>query len=301
VSVDSTAADVNRREVAVGTTATLQDRAIPVRRLDVDFDAIQPRRHLIEDDKFQSHLLAALSAVFPVGEDFFVDAVKAYRRDVADHPRLRPLVKGFIGQESMHGREHRELNERLAQLGYPTAAIERGIGVVLALLKQQPRSMQLSVTAAAEHLTATIAHTILVDEGMRELFAENPELGSLLEWHAVEELEHKDVAFDLLAEVDGRYAVRAAGMAVAAATLGAYVVAAVAVSMATDRRRIRPREVPRLLHNLRRQQLLSARTLARSVRYLRPGFHPNDDDTEPLLEAARAAIAGYTSAGLAAS
>jgi predicted metal-dependent hydrolase len=285
----------------VGATAPTQARAIPVRRLDVDFDAIQPRRHLIEDDKFQSHLLAALSAVFPIGEDFFVDSVKAYRRDVADDERLRPLVKGFIGQESMHGREHRALNERLAELGYPTAAIERGIAVVLGLLKQQPRAMQLSVTAAAEHLTATMAHTILVDPGMRELFEENPQLGALLEWHAVEELEHKDVAFDLLHEVDGRYVVRAAGMVVTAATLGAYVVAAIAVSMATDRRRIRPREVPRMVRNLRNTQLLSTRSLARIVGYLRPGFHPNDDDTTTLLEEHRAAIAGYTAAGLVAS
>lgn len=285
----------------MSTAATIPNRAIPVRRLDVDFGAIQPRRHLIEDDKFQSHVLATLSAVFPIGEDFFVDAVKAYRKDIAHHERLRPLVKGFIGQESMHGREHRDLNERLEELGYPTAAIERGIAAVLTLLKTQPRSMQLAVTAAAEHLTATIAHTILVDGGMQALFDENPQLGALLEWHAVEELEHKDVAFDLLAEVDGRYVVRAAGMVVTAATLGVYVAASVAVAMAADRRRIRPREVPRLVRNFRRQQMLSLTTLARSVRYLRPGFHPNDDDTTALLEAHRVAIVGYTSAGLVAS
>jgi predicted metal-dependent hydrolase len=286
---------------AVATAATATDRTIPVRRLEVDFASIQPRRHLIEDDKFQSHLLATLSAVFPIGEDFFVDSVKAYREDVADDPRLRPLVKGFIGQESMHGREHRELNRRLQELGYPTDAIERGIGVVLWMLKRQPRSMQLAVTAAAEHLTATAAHTILVDQGMRQLFTENPELGALLDWHAVEELEHKDVAFDLLAEVDGRYVVRAAGMAVAAGTLGAYVVAAVAASIVTDRRRVRPSELPRMVRNFRRGDLLSIRSIVRIARYLQPGFHPNDDDTAALLAARRDAIAGYTSTRLAAS
>jgi predicted metal-dependent hydrolase len=95
--------------------------------------------------------------------------------------------------------------------------------------------------------------------------------------------------------------VRAAGMAVSAAALGGYVVAAIALSMATDRRRIRPREVPRVLHNLRRSQMLSTRSLLRAARYLRPGFHPNDDDTDALLEQHRAAIAGYTSAGSLAS
>ena len=283
------------------TEAAPVERAIPVRRLDVDFATIAPRRHLIEDDKFQSHLLAALSAVFPIGEDFFVDSVKAYRKDIASDDRLRPLVKGFIGQESMHGREHRDLNERLEELGYPTAAIERGIGVVLAAIRQQPRVMQLSVTAAAEHITSVLAHTILADEGLSHVLDDNPELTALLRWHAVEELEHKDVAFDLLAEVDGRYAVRAAGMVLATVALGGYVVAAIATSMATDRRRIRPRELPRVLGNLRRSQMLSIRSLQRGARYLRPGFHPNDDDTTALLEQHRAEIEGYTKASLAAS
>lgn len=288
-------------ETRMSTTAAAPARAIPVRRLDVDFAAIAPHRHLIEDDKFQSHLLAALSAVFPIGEDFFVDSVKAYRKDIASDERLRPLVKGFIGQESMHGREHRELNERLEELGYPTAAIERGIGVVLGMLKRQPRAMQLSVTAAAEHITSTLAHTILVDQALQRLLAQNPEVGSLLEWHAVEELEHKDVAFDLLAEVDGRYAVRAAGMVLATVALGGYVVAAIAASMATDRRRIRPRELPTVVRNLRRSQMLSAKSLLRGARYLRPGFHPNDDDTAELLARHRAAIESYTSTSLASA
>lgn len=285
----------------MSSTEVAPTRAIPVRRLDVDFAGIAPRRHLIEDDKFQSHLLAALSAVFPIGEDFFVDSVKAYRKDIAQDERLRPLVKGFIGQESMHGREHRELNERLEELGYPTAAIERGIGVVLDGLRRQPRSLQLSVTAAAEHITSTLAHTILVDEALQRLLAQNPEVGSLLEWHAVEELEHKDVAFDLLAEVDGRYAVRAAGAVLATVALGGYVVVAIAASIATDRRRIRPREIPTIVRNLRRSQMLSATSLLRGVRYLRPGFHPNDDDTTELLARHRATIAGYTSSSLASA
>lgn len=41
-------------------------------------------------------------------------------RDHLTDPQLLEDVDGFIGQESMHGREHRAFNDRLAELGYPT-------------------------------------------------------------------------------------------------------------------------------------------------------------------------------------
>ena len=81
-----------------------------------------PRHFAADGDIVTSHVLAVLSSVFPDGEDYFVRSVKAVRDRITD-PRLRENVEGFIGQESMHGREHRALNERLAELGYPTRAI----------------------------------------------------------------------------------------------------------------------------------------------------------------------------------
>src|SRR5207244_1931814 len=68
------------------------------------------------------HILAVLSGVFPDGEDYFVRSVAAVRDEISD-PDLCRDVDGFIGQEEMHGREHRTLNDRLAELGYPSKAI----------------------------------------------------------------------------------------------------------------------------------------------------------------------------------
>ncbi len=101
------------------------DRKVPTRRISFE-ESLQdlPQHFAADGDLILSHLAAALSSVFPDGEDFFVRSVRHYRDQITD-PELKRQVAGFIGQEAMHGREHRALNDRLAELGYPTKRFER--------------------------------------------------------------------------------------------------------------------------------------------------------------------------------
>lgn len=79
-------------------------------------------RHFVSSDIMMSYLLAMTSATFPEGEHLFVRSV----RRCCD-PDLLARVRGFIGQETTHGREHRNNNNRLRELGYPTNQIvQRG-------------------------------------------------------------------------------------------------------------------------------------------------------------------------------
>ncbi len=81
-------------------------------------------KHFAQDgDLIASHVIVALSSVFPDGEDYFVRSVRHYRDRVTD-PALKRQVAGFIGQEAVHGREHRVFNDRLDELGYPTKEYE---------------------------------------------------------------------------------------------------------------------------------------------------------------------------------
>ena len=81
-------------------------------------------RHFTQDgDLISGHVIAALSSVFPDGEDYFVRSVRHFRDRITD-PALKRQVAGFIGQEAVHGREHRVFNDRLAELGYPTKHYE---------------------------------------------------------------------------------------------------------------------------------------------------------------------------------
>ena len=99
-----------------------------------------------------SHAVAVLSAMFPNGEDFFVQSVRHYR-DRLDDPRLRKQVNQFVGQESMHGRVHRDLNQRLAELGFQPRLVDQGVKIMFNRLGATllPPSVQLAVTAALEH------------------------------------------------------------------------------------------------------------------------------------------------------
>src|SRR5262249_7481203 len=128
-----------------------------------------PRHFAGGGDLIFSHLAAAFSAVFPDGEAFFVRSVRSFRDHVTD-TLLARQVTGFIGQESMHGREHRRFNDRLGALGYPTKRYERITHGYLAIRERvfTPRA-NLAATAALEHFTATLAELLLTSAETREL------------------------------------------------------------------------------------------------------------------------------------
>src|SRR4051812_7526993 len=133
-------------------------RKVPTRRISFE-EALQsiPKHFAGDGDLVASHVTAGLSGVFPDGEDFFVRSVRQFRDQITD-PELKRQVAGFIGQEAMHGREHRAFNERLAELGYPTKQVEKFTRLGLAFReKVAPPKANLAATAALEHFTATLA------------------------------------------------------------------------------------------------------------------------------------------------
>src|SRR6478752_4955478 len=180
------------------------DRKIPTRR--ISFEDV-PRHFAADGDLIASHVAASLSAVFPDGEDFFVRSVRTFRDQITD-PELKRQVAGFIGQEAVHGREHRAFNDRLDQLGYPTKRFERFTKQGLAIRERllSPTS-NLAATAALEHFTATLAELVLSSEETRSLFGHDA-VKNLFLWHALEESEHKAVAFDVYKAAGGSERVR---------------------------------------------------------------------------------------------
>lgn len=179
-----------------------------VRRMKFGFGA-QPdaNRYFADGSMVFSHLVAILSAIFPPGEEIFVRSVRRYV-DVIDDSGLKTRVIGFIGQEKTHGLQHRELNGQLTAMGYPTAWFEYLLGGTERMEKfldrQYPdpgrlvklRHFFLGFTVAAEHFTAVWAENILKSPEIQAMMYD-PEIKHLLNWHALEELEHKSVAFDV--------------------------------------------------------------------------------------------------------
>ncbi|MBJ8344692.1 metal-dependent hydrolase [Antrihabitans sp. YC2-6] len=269
--------------------ASLSNSAPPkVRRMRFRFGDPEPiKKYFIEDDFVMSHLIALLSGSFPPGEESFIRSVRRFAGEITD-PVLKKRVAGFIGQEAVHGQQHRELNQQLVELGYPLvrllafepdSRIER---LVVRLENVLPRAVHLAFTAAAEHYTATMAVKILADEDLRAIPGD-PEIWNLLDWHAYEELEHKSVAFDVFRATGGSERTRIATMAFLYYAMIPFLTAAVLVSIATDPAAWRPIKVARQTIGLFRGPLL--RGLMPELRvYMKRGFHPDDVDTSALLE-----------------
>ena len=134
----------------------------------------------------------ALSTTFPRGEAFFVESVRAFRKGAP--PRLAAEIKAFTTQEAIHSREHDAFNKRAEQSGYALHKLEAQVEKRLAVTRSKPPIVSLAATMALEHFTAILAHELLADP--RHLDGADKETADLWRWHAVEEIEHKGVAYD---------------------------------------------------------------------------------------------------------
>ncbi|CAN5569051.1 metal-dependent hydrolase [soil metagenome] len=256
---------------------------IAVRRISFAYPEPELPRHFMDGDLVMSHIVATLSAVFPEGEDYFVRSVRNYRDQITD-PELKRQVGGFIGQEAIHGREHRALNDRFQELGFPAKAIDRFIGNRLRFdEKVAPPKFRLAVTAALEHYTATLAEALLADPEAQALFGDSDEVRSLLMWHAVEESEHKAVAFDVFQAVSGNDRYRARVMNGVTVGFLATTIIWTMISLAKDPASRDLRRLGRSLKGLRSSPWLTKDVRRRIRDYNRPGFHPNDHDATDLL------------------
>jgi predicted metal-dependent hydrolase len=74
-----------------------------------------------------------------------------------------------------------------------------------------PAKAQLAMTITLEHFTAVFANLLLSDPRTHE--GMDPNVRALWLWHAVEETEHKSVAYDVYEQVCGSYWLRALMMA----------------------------------------------------------------------------------------
>ncbi len=137
-------------------------------------------------------MFTALSGTFPRGEAFFIEAVKAHREGVP--PKLASQIRDFIVQEVNHSREHLALNRLAIAAGYDMAGIDRHVEEVMSMLKGRPVILDLASTMALEHYTAMMANEFLSHPG--HFAGSDPEVANLWRWHAIEEIEHKAVAYD---------------------------------------------------------------------------------------------------------
>lgn len=262
------------------------------RRIRFRFDDSEPiERYIADDNIVFTHLVTMLSLAFPPGEDSFIRAVRRFSSEITD-AELKKRIAGFIGQEAIHGREHNRINERLTtEFGYintPKHVFKLVERLENRFIDSRPhpsrlrRMIPLAWTALAEHLTAVIGARILTTAEIQALM-DNSEQRHLMNWHALEELEHKDVAFDVYRAVGGSERLRIQAMWVAIGTVIPILAGGTLWSIVkTDPYgRRRPLRLLREASAVARGPVFKG-ALKEMRLYTRPGFHPNDIDTTAL-------------------
>jgi predicted metal-dependent hydrolase len=255
-------------------------RSVRIRAPRFVFDAVP--RGWVATDPAASDLVDAISLVFPEGERFFIRSVVAYAEVWKDDPDLAARVREFVGQEGRHGLEHDRMNRALGARGHDTERFDDLYEQIMfrTLEPRIPPHIRLAMTAALEHLTATLAELVL---GTDLLADAHPEIQRLLRWHAVEEIEHRAVAFDVLNRVDPRLRTRLAGTGAGLVALFGFWGLAFVLLRQEDRETARPSDTVAS----RRFWGEAARAVPRvgraMLRYTKRDFHPDEVHRDPVL------------------
>lgn len=271
------------------TSPTSAEVGVPPRNMVFEHPAEAGRFAFYDGNALASLMFVVFSGIFPAGERFFVDSVKRFRDQIED-PVLKAQVSGFIGQEALHGREHDRLNSYFAMRGIAVGIPERHIKWSLRQLRRLPARQQLACTIFMEHFTAHLAEQWLTDEDFHK--SSDPRMMQLWFWHALEELEHKAVAYDVFEKVGGTYRERLlAGPLVVALLLPGVLTSWLALLR-------HERELTNLRGNGRGLALLFGRrgfltrVVARMPAFFRRNFHPARHDTRGLEAAWRENLFG---------
>lgn len=260
---------------------------LTVRHPRIDIAALDLPTVWVTGDAFRTQAFNALSQSFPIGEQYFIDAVRA-ALPLIDDAALRDDIRRFIGQEATHSGLHRILNARLTDLGLRNRVEPRVARRIRRMEGLGVRS-KLAITMAYEHFTAVLGDTLLRQPDWLDGASEPMRV--LWQWHAVEECEHRAVAADAYQALGGGEGRRIGWF------LYVSLLFAVDTSVQTIDNLRRSGHLTRMAtwaQGLR--FLFGRRGLVRAVMpawfaYLRPAFSPRDRGDD---EAARRWLADHT-------
>lgn len=278
--------------------------SFPVRRMAFEFDQVP--EYWMQGSAGLTHFMTALSALFPAGEKFFIDSVRAvrYHPAIKDNQELQKEISAFIGQEAMHTQEHVGFNASAQKYGHDVERLDRytdkviqgarkvfaGVGKPFGITQEM---VDLTATTALEHFTATIATQLLRNSHIQELMSDDT-MKTMWLWHAIEENEHKAVAYDVFEGVFGQgtkaYLLRTSSLVAAMLTL--FVAQNYFLFRLLKEDKQLNLEAFKAIYTYAYSPSKGIITgMGREMlAYFRPGFHPNDLDTVSLLDTWKAKL-----------
>jgi hypothetical protein len=246
----------------------------------------------LNGDIVGSAVYNALSLTFPDGERMFMDAVRHYK-DRVSGPLLEE-ANAFITQEAIHTREHVALNKMMDPAHYPLERIRAHIREQTAIAERMGPMTMLGATISLEHFTAMLGDSLLRDPNMLDGAPEDAR--RLWQWHAMEETEHKAVAFDVFQVVTKdwpgwrRYMARVHAMALVSLRFTMHLTYYASLLLAADGMS-RRRATFNVLWYLFGKPAFFRKGLRGYWHWYKPGFHPWDHDNRAMLDTWRQVFA----------
>lgn len=260
----------------------------------VRFDWQDTSAHWLDGRPGLTHMGNALHLLFPPGERWFARVSHQLLPKVGD-PELAAAVKGFMGQEGNHARTHENFLAVLEQQGLNVGPVARFLERDFQRRERLlPLKLQISIISGIEHYTAALGRWAFeshVFDGAA------PVLRDLFLWHAAEEIEHKSVAFDLREAVAPGYALRIVGLLLATFGIITAWFLLGAILVRHDSRTTAGAALRDMARAHREGKAPLATILRGFFQYLRPGFHPNQDDDLHYAEAYLAESAAVQALG----
>jgi predicted metal-dependent hydrolase len=252
-----------------------------IRHLDVDISQGFPI-YWNNDDAYRSQLLNALSFMFPVGEQYFIDTVRHYAKQVSEqgNSELAAEIKLFIGQEATHRHLHQQYNDFLVAQGY-TPWVERALKFATRRSAHFHPLSKLAITVAYEHFTAVLGDGLLRHASWTQGMA--PTMRKIWMWHAAEESEHKAVAIDTYKAVGGGYLRRIALYLQISLAFTIYATVQSAMMLHKDGQLFKAKTWGSALRFWLGRDGVLWHTMPHWFAYLKPGFHPWQHDNSALL------------------
>lgn len=147
-------------------------------------------------DARASATLEAVSFVTPALERFFIRTVADCLPLDGTGAKLETLCREFIHEEAEHTGAHRKLNTALlAYMKAPPPGLAAVEGLLDIVNRRLSLSTRVALVAALEHFTAVLSKSYLRSHGRWQFGCAYAR--DLFQQHALEEIDHRSVAFDL--------------------------------------------------------------------------------------------------------
>ena len=245
---------------------------IPVRRMRFDVPE-QAEFHplYILGNASISYQYTGLGLYVALLEPFIVKSMRRVLGQIRDEP-LKECVDRFCRQEAQHYQQHERFNALVLGHGYPglAARVQQLREDFERFLVQTSDRFRIGFTEGFEANTTQGALYIL-NAGILDHPKTDPRFGQLFKWHMLEEVEHRNDAFDIYQHLYGDYLYRARMCWVAQHHMAKFIDDCTAIMSAVDVQRYG--ETCRITPRERWQRLLS-RMLPRVISML-PGYTPH--------------------------